>query len=209
MYYFLGVLLFFSAFENDTLDNAIFPTEGTRVVLNADITAPILDVKFYRLGVSSQQFFPLSPEVTTRIKGDFGYIDSYGGDVLPFYKMFHVGGQKTIRGFKEASVGKKVYDDTYKDFISNGGNTTIQLSTETFFPVPGIKKNESLRMSAFIDGGGVFANGIKFEEMRVSFGAAGVWISPFGPMTVSYAVPLNDNGRDKLEQFQFGMGTNF
>jgi len=202
-------LLVFSGWEMDTLDNAIFPQEGKKLILNADITAPILDVKYFRVGFSSQQFIPLSPEVTTRVKADFGYIDAYGGDVLPFYKMFHVGGQKTIRGFKEASVGKKVYDSTYKSFITNGGNSTIQLSTETFFPVPGIKKNESLRMSAFIDGGGVFDDGIKFEEMRFSFGAAGVWISPFGPLSISYAIPLNDNGRDKIEQFQFGMGTNF
>ena len=48
-----------------------------------------------------------------------------------------MGGQKTVRGYKEASIGKKTYDSVYKDYITNGGKHVIQASAETFFPVPG------------------------------------------------------------------------
>jgi outer membrane protein insertion porin family len=120
-----------------------------------------------------------------------------------------VGGQKSVRGYKEGSIGKKVYDSDYKDYISNGGKTVIKGSVETFFPLPGMKKSESLRMSAFIDGGGVFDDSLSFSQMRYSMGIGGLWLSPFGPLNISLAMPLNDGQFDKTETFQFGMGTNF
>jgi len=201
--------LFYSAFEKDTRDNLIFPTKGSKFILNADITAPVLDVKYFRLGAAYEEFFPISGAVTTRLKTDFGYTDAYGGDVLPFYKRFRAGGQKSVRGYKEGSVGKKVYDSDYKEYITNGGKSTIQFSAETFFPVPGMKKSESTRMSAFFDAGGVFEDTIAVSDMRYSFGLGGLWLSPFGPLAISFAVPLNADNLDKTESFQFGMGTNF
>jgi len=201
--------LFYSSLEKDTRDDVTFPTSGTKYVVNIESTAPVLDVKYFKFAISSEKFFPLGDTATTRIKGDLGYIDSYGGDVLPFYKRFRVGGQKTIRGFKDGSVGKKVYDSVYKDFITNGGKSTLQLSAETFFPVPGMKDSESIRMSVFFDAGGVFEDAPEISAMRYSMGVAGLWLSPFGPLNVSFGLPLNDDEKDKTENFQFGMGTNF
>jgi outer membrane protein insertion porin family len=200
--------LFYTGYMKDTRNDALFPTMGTKFNVVADVTAPVLDVKYYRLGIATEKFFPWGGTVSTRLKGDVGYIDSYGGDTLPFYKKFKVGGQKTVRGYKEASIGKKVYDATYKDYITNGGNATIQFAAETFFPVPGMKKSKSMRMSAFFDAGGVFDD-VSLSEMRYSVGLGGLWVSPFGPLSISFAIPLNDDEHDKTETFQFGMGTNF
>ena len=63
-------------------------------------------------------------------------------------------------------------------------------------------------MSAFIDAGGVFDD-VSLSEMRYSLGIGGLWVSPFGPLSISFAVPLNDDEYDETETFQFGMGTNF
>ena len=64
-------------------------------------------------------------------------------------------------------------------------------------------------MSAFVDAGGVFDSLSAFSEMRYSMGVGGLWLSPFGPLNISFALPLNDGQYDKTESFQFGMGTNF
>jgi outer membrane protein insertion porin family len=45
--------------------------------------------------------------------------------------------------------------------------------------------------------------------MRYSAGIGATWLSPFGPLNVSLAMPLNDDNLDDTETFQFGMGTNF
>ena len=72
-----------------------------------------------------------------------------------------------------------------------------------------MKKSESMRMSAFLDAGGVFEDSLAISEMRYSFGVGGLWLSPFGPLAISFAVPLNADNLDKTEGLQFGMGTNF
>jgi len=201
--------LFYSGFTKDTRNNSIFPTEGKKISAKIDVTAPVLDIKFYSGVLGYDQFTPLTSNITTRFKATVGYIDAYGGDSLPFYKKYSAGGQNTIRGFKQGSVGKKVFDQTYKEYITYGGNTSIIGSFETYFPVPGLKDSESVRMSAFMDAGGVFDGNISLNEMRASLGLGAMWISPFGPLNLSFSVPLNDNNLDKTEPFQFGMGTNF
>ena len=87
----------------------------------------------------------------------------------------------------------------------------------TIFPVPGLKGNESFRLSTFFDAGGVFSDNESLSttdrytqgEMRYSVGLGAQWNSPFGPLQLSIAEPLNDDGKDRTQRFQFGMGSTF
>jgi outer membrane protein insertion porin family len=202
-------LLFFTAWQTDSRDNMIFPTSGYKIAINADITAPIFDMQYFKINTSAEKFFPHSENVTTRIKGSLGYADSYGDEIYPFFKNFTAGGASSIRGYKQGSIGAKVFDSAYGDYVTYGGQKKITFSAETFFPVPYMKKMESFRMSAFVDGGGVFEDSFNGSEMRYSAGLGATWLSPFGPLNVSLSTPLNDNALDRTEKFQFGMGTNF
>ena len=47
------------------------------------------------------------------------------------------------------------------------------------------------------------------EELRYSAGLALTWLSPVGPMKFSYAVPFGKKEGDKLQRFQFQLGTVF
>ena len=47
------------------------------------------------------------------------------------------------------------------------------------------------------------------SELRYSAGIGLSWISPVGPLKLSYAKPLNAKPGDQLERFQFQMGTDF
>ena len=202
-------LLFYTSFTSDSRDNSIFPTKGTRYSITGDVTAPVLDMQYYKIKVSGEKLFPITSEVTTRISGDLGYAESYGGELLPFFKNFRTGGPKSLRGYREGSVGAKTYDSYAENYVTYGGEKLIGFSAEVFFPVPGIKNNDSFRMSAFFDGGGVFMNSFSSSEMRYSAGVGGLWLSPFGPLNVSFAMPLNDSTNDKTQSLQFGMGTSF
>ena len=64
------------------------------------------------------------------------------------------------------------------------------------------------RLQLFIDGGQVFADedDVEFDDIRFSAGIGFNWISPVGPLSISYAVPLNDEEGDEVEQFQFSVG---
>ena len=148
-------------------------------------------------------------KVTSRIKGTLGYADSYGDEIYPFFKNYTAGGSSSVRGYKQGSIGAKVYDAGYGDYVTYGGQKKLTFSAETFFPVPGMPNSESFRMSAFLDGGGVFEDSFNGSQMRYSAGIGATWLSPFGPLNISLSAPLNDNELDKTEKFQFGMGTNF
>ena len=45
--------------------------------------------------------------------------------------------------------------------------------------------------------------------MRVSTGVGIQWISPFGPIRVDYAIPIQKESWDKTENFRFSFGTRF
>ena len=201
-------LAFWAGWQTDSRDNMIFPTKGYKVSLNADVTAPVFDMQYYKISASGEQYLPVTEKITTRIKGALGYGASYGDEIFPFFKNYTVGGQSTLRGFKQSSVGEKTLD-TNGQYITYGGEKMVTLSAETFFPVPGMKNTDSFRMSAFVDAGGVFEDSFSASEMRYSMGIGATWLSPFGPLNVSLAAPLNDDNLDQTETFQFGMGTNF
>jgi outer membrane protein insertion porin family len=47
------------------------------------------------------------------------------------------------------------------------------------------------------------------EGLRMSVGLTAAWISPLGPLRFSYGQPINEKSNDKLQKFQFQMGTTF
>ena len=84
-------------------------------------------------------------------------------------------------------------------------------STELQMPFPGSGNDRSLRWFGFVDGGQVYGEGEKFSvsELRYSTGLGISWISPVGPLKLSFAKPLNAESTDRVERFQFQMGTGF
>ena len=50
---------------------------------------------------------------------------------------------------------------------------------------------------------------IKSRELRYSTGVGLSWMSPVGPLTLSYAKGLKEDSQDELESFQFTLGTVF
>jgi len=93
-----------------------------------------------------------------------------------------------------------------------GGTRKIVGSAEVQFPMPGAQMDKSLRLAAFVDGGQVFGALEKFSvsELRFTTGLAISWISPFGPLKLSIAQPINDkSGFDRVQRVQFTFGNTF
>ena len=202
-------LLFYISWSDNTVDNPFMPRTGHRFGINLDITSPGLDLEYYKMYAKAEKYFPLSDSVTTKIKAGIGYADSYGDEKFPFFKNFRSGGKSSVRGYKEGSIGKKTYDSNSNSWVTYGGDKVLNFSVESYFPVPFVKENESYRLSAFIDGGSAFEDSIESSEIRYTAGIGVVWLSPFGALTASYALPLNEGSHDQTEKFQFGMGSGF
>ena len=203
----------------DTRDNVLVPTEGMMTRYTATVTAPVMDLQYYKLQAQTELYKPLDDrkKFTLKLRGSLGYAAEYGSEDYPFFKNFYMGGVRTVRGYRTSSIGPKYYNSTAGRWFTTGGTKSVMASAELYFPVPGIKKNDSFRLSTFFDAGGVFSDNESLSgteqyeqgEMRYSTGLGVMWNSPFGPLQLSIAQPLNDDNKDRTQRFQFGMGTNF
>lgn len=194
---------------SDGKDSYIYPTKGTLQRAGLEIALPGMDLKYYRATYQLQHFVPLSKLFTLAMNGEIGIANGYGGEELPFYKNFYAGGIGSVRGYATASLGPvegscSTSTITCEDRV--GGTRRIVGNAELLFNIPGFDR--ALRMGAFVDGGQVFGKG-KRDDVRYSAGLSLAWVSPLGPLKFSIAQPLNNKVGDKLERFQFQMGTTY
>jgi outer membrane protein insertion porin family len=121
---------------------------------------------------------------------------------LPVFENYFTGGVHSVRGFDDNTLGPR---DSREDPL--GGNRKIQGSAELIFPIPFFADQKSLRLSAFADVGNVYDDKFVLGELRYSAGLALKWLSPFGALSLSVAMPLNKDGDDEVKPFQFSFGT--
>jgi len=200
----------------DTRDSALFPTRGKLLTINGEAGLPGGDIKYYKVTAQQQWFYPIDKRFTFLWNVEAGYGGGYGGQKLPFYSNFFAGGVNSVRGYETSSLGPRasvVNSDGTTTSTSDitGGNRRFVNNFELLLPVPGMKLDKSVRLSAFVDGGTVWGEGqkVKFGDLRYSTGIAFSWLAPVGPMRFSYAKPLNAKEGDKLERFQFSLGQIF
>jgi len=190
----------------DSRDSAIYTTEGTVQRASVEISLPVFVIRYYKLNYMHQLFYPLNSDITLMMHGEAGVGGGYDGQSLPFFKNFYAGGPGTVRGYQINSLGPRDANDSVL-----GGTYRVVGGAELLVPVPGMGKEKSVRLSGFFDAGAVYGPGDLpgSAGMRYSAGAAFTWISPVGPLKFSYAVPLNKHSVDRLQRFQFTLGTMF
>lgn len=188
----------------DTRDSLILPREGMLSRVNLELAAG--DLQYYRVGFEQQWFKPLTRTLTLLLSGELGVADGTGGRPLPFFKSFYAGGPGSVRGYRAFSLGPQ--DPTG---LALGGTRKASGTAEILFPMPGAAQDRSLRLAAFVDAGQVYGPGQKFtlSDLRYSAGLALAWNSPFGPLRLSVAQPLNDKPGDRVQRLQFTFGTGF
>jgi outer membrane protein insertion porin family len=111
-----------------------------------------------------------------------------------------------VRGYEFNSLGPL---DSEGDPV--GGNLQVITNTELLFPIEALGSSETFRLGLYFDAGNVFADAEDFEseELRQSVGVSAKWFSFIGPIEFSYAVPVNDESGDDVENFQFALGASF
>ncbi len=190
----------------DTRDSAIHTTEGTVQRAFTEIALPVYDIRYYKLNYQHQLFYPVSGDLTLLLNGEAGIAGGYDGKPLPFFRNFYAGGPGSVRGYEPSSLGPR---DATNAVL--GGTRRVVGGAELLMPFPGMDKEKSVRLSAFVDAGAVYGPGDLpgSAGMRYSTGVAFIWMSPVGPLKFSYAVPIARQPVDKLQRFQFTLGSMF
>ncbi|MBM4200266.1 MAG: outer membrane protein assembly factor BamA, partial [Gammaproteobacteria bacterium] len=192
-------------YTHDTLNRAIFATQGGSHTLQVLGAMPFSDLDYYKASLRSRQYFPLAQDLTLLLGGEIAYGGGYGKtSQLPFFENYFAGGPNSVRGFLQNTLGPR--DSNNRPI---GGSSKLIGSAELLFPVPLIKESKNLRLGAFFDAGNVFAGGYDFSEIRYSAGISARWLSPFGAIMVSLGQPLNSKDGDRIQNFQFNFGSGF
>ncbi|HET7060808.1 MAG TPA: outer membrane protein assembly factor BamA [Nitrosospira sp.] len=193
--------------RRDGRDSAIWTTSGTtqRVALESGL--PGGDLTYYKVSYDLRWYYPLTETFTLMLNGELGYGAGYNGKELPFFKNFFAGGNTSVRGYNISSLGPRDVNNR-----TLGGNRRAVGNAEILFPMPGMRNDRSVRLSAFFDAGSVWGpDGVvpRQEGLRYSAGIAVQWISPMGPLKISIAQPLNSQPGDNIQRFQFQFGQQF
>jgi outer membrane protein insertion porin family len=111
-----------------------------------------------------------------------------------------------VRGFDTGSLGQV---DNVGAFI--GGTRKLNINNELYLPLPGSGNDRTLRPFIFFDVGNVWAadDSITYDSLRASVGFGISWVSPVGPLKFSYAAPVKKIDTDRIQRFQFQIGTAF
>lgn len=188
----------------DSRDNILVPTRGRYQRAFLEVGTPALDLQYYRLTYQYQQFMPLTSRFTLAFNGEVGVGGGYSGKSYPLFKNFYAGGIGSVRGYDGGSLGPR---DAVGDPL--GGTRRLNGSVEALLPLPGADR--TLRALAFVDAGQVWGadQQVRFGDLRYSAGVGIAWISPIGPLKLSYAYPLKTEPFDRTQRFQFQIGTGF
>ncbi len=189
----------------DGRDSALVPTEGRYQRLNFD-WGLAGDTRYLRANAQYQQFFPIARRFTLAVNAEVGWGKGLAGRPYPIFKNFYGGGLGTVRAFDQGSLGPVDVVGSY-----NGGNRRVNLQTQFYLPVPGTGNDKTLRLFTYLDAGNVWG---EFEKMtassiRASAGLGMTWVSPVGPLQLSYGTPVRKKPEDRIQRLQFQIGTAF
>ena len=201
-----------SALSRDTVDDRFYPMRGSAGSLSLEI-AGLGGEKFYKGIFDGRKYFPLFWETAFMARASAGYARGYGGDELPVFERFFLGGLDSLRGFEYRSVGPKGEPGILPNGIRYsgdaviGGNKMMLFNFEYLFP---IIKAAKIRGLFFFDMGNAFADDESFEfDLRESMGIGVNWNSPFGPLRVVWGINLDPEDDEDSSQFEFSVGTGF
>ncbi len=201
-----------------TLDNNKNPTSGIKSQLTQDLAGLGGDVKFLRTTEDLRYYHPINDDVVSLVRAQGGYITGWGGQQVPLLNSFF-GGPTMVRGFAPNGLGPR--DLTPGTTMDNvGGSMYWATTAELQSNIPGVPQEYGLKASAFVDAGSVFrysgptafpgsAQSLQVANnniVRSSVGVGLTWASPFGALTVNYAVPLTKAAYDVVQPLGFTAG---
>lgn len=204
-------IVFNAGWTFDSRDNILFPRRGVLQRLSGDVSIPGLDLQYYKVSYQHSWYKDMGKDFTLMLNGEAGYANSYGGKNYPFFKNFYAGGVNSVRGFLNSSLGPRDINPSSGSDFAVGGTKRFVGNVELFMPVPFVSQSNQFRLSAFVDGGGVYGkdDSINSEYLRFSTGVGVTWVSPFGPLKLVLAKPLNEKDYDDTQVLQFQFGQQF
>ena len=191
----------------DERDSRFYPTSGFLIYFDQNVATFISDIPTIQTSLGSTFYNEIINEnFIGSAKFKIANVTSFNNkDSKLSDRLFN--SATDIRGFDLRGIGP------VDNLDHVGGNYLASLSFKSTFPNP---ITESLRPNsyAFYDMANIW--GIDYSDsissnykFRSSLGVGLDIVSPFGPVSFSYAVPITKNSTDKEQRFLFNIGSSF
>ena len=191
----------------DQRDSKFNPTSGTLFYFDQNIATLFSDIPTVQTGIGLTLYKELLNDqfigsAKIKLANAFAFDNK---DIKLSDRIF--ASTSDLRGFEPRGVGPVDSGDHI------GGNNLATLSLKSTFPNP---IPESLRATSFLffDVGNVW--GVDYSDLisdsskiRSSTGVALDLMTPIGPLTFTYSIPLSKSSTDKEQSFLFNIGSSF
>lgn len=195
-----------TSLTRNTVDDRFYPMTGSVNSISLQFAGGPLagGEDFYKTIIDSRWYLPFKWETAFMARGSVGYANGYGGEDLPVFERFFLGGLDSLRGFEYRSVGPRG-EDNPDDVV--GGERMMLFNLEYLFP---LIKAAKIRGLVFFDMGNAFRKDDSFDfDLRKSVGFGVRWNSPFGPLRVEWGLNLEPEEDEEQSQFEFSVGSGF
>jgi outer membrane protein insertion porin family len=200
-----------------TINNPNDPSRGTRLILANQFVGGFLggDLDYFKPSAAFTFYFPgWLGRNYWGFNVESGFGAGYGNKPFPFYERYFLGGERSIRGYDQRTVGPIIQDPVTSLWFNAGGNKFFVANAEYVVPLAG-----PIKVAGFVDYGNAFAegDGINFVDMHGSFGAELRFVVPFlsAPFRFIYAINFKRGDLMKVipppehSVFRFSVGTTF
>ena len=202
------------SFTFDNTDDYYVPREGFYSKLSLEYAGLGGDADFWRADEKFAAYYGMEEiidyDLIWRYKLHLGYIND--GGYTPIAEMYTLGGSRDgVRGYSPGSISPRYTDDDGNEYIA-GGDQIVVNSIEASIPLSYI--TTGMRLTGFVDYGMIRNTIYKNVDTdswidRASAGAQIEWKSPFGPINLVFAYPINKKDGDDTSVFEFTMGSKF
>ena len=194
-------------FLHDRRDSKFNPTSGSITYFDQNIATFFSDIPTVQTGVGATFYTELFGDkfigsAKARLANVVAFNDK---DIKLSDRLFP--SSSDLRGFEQRGVGPVDSGDHI------GGNNLATLSLKSTFPNP-IPENLRSTTFLFLDMGNVWGADYSdlisdSSKLRTTTGIGLDLMSPIGPLSFTYSIPLSKASTDKAQSFLFNVGSSF
>lgn len=193
--------------KKSTLDNNIYPTNGSYNDLGLTIsTEPFLsEASFLRVSSKNTYYYKIkNTDSNFFVLSDLNFIESLNNKKLKTINTLSLGG-RNFKGFDFRGIGPK---DTSGNYLGGKKKYTLSIGHSSTFL---FDKNDNILLSNYLSLGSLWDNDYinSSHEVRSSFTTSLDILTPIGPLSFSYSLPLLKEDNDITNNFAFSIGTTF
>ena len=189
--------------SKNTKNRDLMPTEGYTLGFGQGLSL-LSDIPYINNRIFGSYYNEYKENFVGSIKSKVESINAFDSDIKFSDRLFVP--SSVLRGFSNRGIGPKLEDD----FI--GGNYSFYTTISSTIP-NGLPEKWNASTNIFFDSANVWGvddnSTDDSNKIRTSLGIGLSWISPLGPISITYAEPITKENSDDIEQFNFKIGSAF